>query len=92
MKIIKVDLDKDIKELTIIPLSDVHIGDKLSNLKLLKECLERIKKEPHTYTIINGDFCNTALKNSKSDVYMGVILRFSKSKITLNLIDIFTLI
>lgn len=44
MKIIKVDLDKDIKELTIIPLSDVHIGDKLSNLKLLKECLERIKK------------------------------------------------
>lgn len=69
MKIIKVDLDRDIKELTIIPLSDVHIGDKLSNLKLLKECLERIKNEPHTYTIINGDFCNTALKNSKSDVY-----------------------
>lgn len=69
MKIIKVDLDKEIKELTIIPLSDVHIGDKLSNLKLLKACLERIKNEPHTYTIINGDFCNTALKNSKSDVY-----------------------
>lgn len=69
MKIIKVNLDENIKELTIIPLSDVHIGDKLSNLKLLKECLDRIKNEPYTYTIINGDFCNTALKNSKSDVY-----------------------
>ena len=69
MKIININLGKDIKELHIIPISDVHIGDKLTNLKLLKECLRRIKEEENTYTIINGDFCNTALKNSKSDVY-----------------------
>lgn len=73
MKIIRVDLNKEsgriVKEATIIPIADVHIGDRLSNLKLLKEVLERIKKEPDTYTIINGDFCNIALKNSKSDVY-----------------------
>ncbi len=69
MKVIKVNLDKNIKQLKIIPLSDVHLGDKLTNYKLLKECIERIKNEPNTYTIINGDFCNTALKNSKSDVY-----------------------
>ena len=69
MKIVKRTLDSNIKELRIIPLSDVHIGDKLTNLKLLKECLQRIKEEENTYTMINGDFCNTALKNSKSDVY-----------------------
>lgn len=69
MKIINVNLGKDLKEVHIIPISDVHIGDKLSNLKLLRECLQRIKEEENTYTIINGDFCNTALKNSKSDVY-----------------------
>ena len=73
MKIIKVNLNDEcgeiIDKLTIIPIADVHIGDKLSNLKLLKEVLERIKKEKHTYTIINGDLCNMALKNSKSDVY-----------------------
>lgn len=69
MKIIKRELDSEIKELKIIPISDVHIGDELTNLKLLKECLQRIKEEENTYTIINGDFCNTALKNSKSDVY-----------------------
>lgn len=73
MKIIKVNLNDEcgeiIDKLTIIPIADVHIGDKLSNLKLLKEVLERIKKEEHTYTIINGDLCNMALKNSKSDVY-----------------------
>ena len=69
MKIIKRDLDTNIKKLTIIPISDVHIGDKSANLKAFKEVLERIKNEPNTYTIINGDFCNFALKNSKSDVY-----------------------
>lgn len=73
MKVIKINLNekegKILDDITIIPIADVHIGDKLSNLKLLKEALERIKNEPNTYTIINGDLCNMALKNSKSDVY-----------------------
>lgn len=73
MQVIKLNLnEQDGKiqdDITIIPIADVHIGDKLSNLKLLKQVLERIKNEPNTYTIINGDLCNMALKNSKSDVY-----------------------
>lgn len=73
MKIIKVNLNEErgetVEGVTIIPIADVHIGDKLANLKLLKEALERIKREPNTYTIINGDLCNIALKGSKSDVY-----------------------
>lgn len=73
MKLIKIDLNKEtgriVDKVTIIPIADVHIGDKLSNLKLLKETLQRIKDEPDTFAIINGDLCNMALKNSKSDVY-----------------------
>lgn len=69
MKIIKRELDKSIKKLTIIPISDVHIGDKTANIKAFREVLERIKNEPNTYTILNGDLCNIALKASKSDVY-----------------------
>ena len=73
MKIIKDNLNEEkgkiVKDITILQIADVHIGDSLSNLKLFKEALERIKKEPNTYTIINGDLCNMALKNSKSDVY-----------------------
>lgn len=69
MKIINVNLGKDIKELRIIPISDLHIGDKLTNYKVLKEILQTIKDTPNVYTILNGDLCNTALKNSKSDVY-----------------------
>lgn len=73
MKIIKINLNEEAglihDDVTIIPIADVHIGDKLANLKRLKEALQRIKEEPNTYTIINGDLCNMALKNSKSDVY-----------------------
>ena len=69
MKVIKRELNTDIKKLTIIPISDVHIGDKTTNLKAFKEVIERIKNEPNTYTILNGDLCNIALKNSKSDIY-----------------------
>lgn len=73
MKVIKVNLNEQegrtLNDVTIIPISDVHIGDKLSNEKLLKETIDRIKNEKNTYTIINGDLCNIALKNSKSDVY-----------------------
>lgn len=71
MKVIKKELG-NIDKLTIIPISDVHIGDKTANLKAFKEVLERIKKEPNTYTILNGDICNFAFKNSKSDVYEGL--------------------
>lgn len=73
MKIVKVNLNEErkkiINNITIIPIADVHIGDKGSNIKLFEETLKRIKDEPDTYTIINGDLCNMALKNSKSDVY-----------------------
>jgi len=72
MKIIKRELSNNIDKLTIIPISDVHIGDKTANLKAFREVLERIKNEPNTYAIVNGDICNFALKNSKSDVYEGL--------------------
>ena len=55
MKVIKRDLGSDVKKLTIIPISDVHIGDKTANLKAFKEVIERIRNEPNTYAIINGD-------------------------------------
>ena len=72
MKVIKRELPSNIEKLTIIPISDVHIGDKTANIKAFKEVLERIKNEPNTYAIVNGDICNFAFKNSKSDVYEGL--------------------
>lgn len=65
----KVYLGEDLKSITIIPISDMHIGDPNCNMKLIKDILKTIAETPNMYTIINGDMCNMALKNSKSDVY-----------------------
>ena len=53
----------------IIPISDIHIGDKQLNIKMLKSIIQYIKDTPNAYTIINGDLLDMALKTSKSDVY-----------------------
>lgn len=87
MKVINVNLGKDLKELRIIPISDVHIGDPLCNLKYLKEILEEIKNTPNVYTIINGDMCNVALKNSKSDVYVDKMSPMEQVKYLLELLE-----
>ena len=91
MKIIKVNLNSEreevVNDITIIPIADVHIGDKLANLKLLKETLLRIKNELNTYTIINGDFCNMALKNSKSDVYSDSLMPMEQVLETINYLE-----
>lgn len=73
MKVIKRDLGENIDKLTIIPISDIHIGDKTCNIKAFEEVLERLKNEKDTYTILNGDLCNIALKTSKSDSYEATI-------------------
>lgn len=73
MKIIRVNLNEErneiVQDIILKPISDVHLGDKLCNLKALKKVLQEIKEEPNTYTILNGDMCNVALKTSKSDIY-----------------------
>lgn len=73
MKIISKNLNNErneiVDDVTILALSDWHLGDKLCNLKLIKKALQQIKDEKNTYTILNGDLANIALKTSKSDVY-----------------------
>lgn len=72
MKVINANLNEGGSKpdkIKIIPISDVHLGDELCNLKLFRETIKQIAEEPNTYTILNGDLCNMALKNSKSDVY-----------------------
>lgn len=75
MKIVKVNLNelddkyKNIDSIKIVPLSDLHIGDSLCNLSLIRKTIEYIKDNDEVFTILNGDLVNCALKNSKSDIY-----------------------
>lgn len=69
MNVIKRDLGEEFKSIKLLALSDLHIGDELCNLKLIKRVLEEVKNSDNTFIILNGDLMNNATKNSVSDVY-----------------------
>ncbi len=70
MKAIKIDLSQDLKNLEIIPLADLHIGDPLCDMDAIRAKIEYIKNHPNVYCMLNGDLMNNATKNSISDVYV----------------------
>ena len=69
MKTIKVDLGRDLDKVVIIPLADLHFGDKECNLEKVKEIVEKIKARKEVYCVLNGDLINNATKHSVSDIY-----------------------
>ena len=69
MKVIKRDLGKEYKSVKILALSDFHIGDKLCNLKKIKEILNEVKNSNDTFIILNGDLINNSTCQSVGDTY-----------------------
>ena len=69
IKTITKDLPRELKQLIIYPLADLHIADRLCKEKLIKERINQIKDTPNMFTVLNGDLCNMALPNSKSDSF-----------------------
>ena len=69
MKVIKIDLPKDLKSVEIHTLADLHIGDKFCDMESIKNKINYIKDTPNAYCILNGDLMNNATKTSVSDSY-----------------------
>ena len=69
MKKIKYNLGKN-NAFQLVVLGDMHIGDSLCDMDLIKSTINYIKETPNCYAILNGDLMNNALKTSKSDSYM----------------------
>ena len=69
MNSIKADLPRTLQTVEIHTLADLHIGDPLSDKRLIKQRIDYIKDTPNAYAILNGDICNWATKNSVSDCY-----------------------
>ena len=69
MKVIKIDLPRDLKFIDIHILSDWHIGDSNCKIDEIKEIVQSIKRNKKAYVLINGDIINNAIKNSVSDIY-----------------------
>ena len=51
MKVIKIDLPQELKEVEVHTLADLHIGDKFSNKDGIKERIEYIKNTPNASNI-----------------------------------------
>ena len=73
MRIIKIDLGDKYKEIKVLPISDMHIGDSNCNIDAIKKVIEEIKASDNTFTILNGDLINNGVKNSVSNIYDEVL-------------------
>ena len=68
MKVIKHKLG-DFKQIQILPLADLHIGDIHSDGKKITEWLTYIRENENCFCILNGDLMDTATRSSIGDVY-----------------------
>ena len=69
MKVHEVELGNEHDSYYILPLSDLHVGDLHFNERKFIGYRDWILNNQNAYCFLNGDILNTALKDSKSDVY-----------------------
>lgn len=69
MKVIKIDLPSELKELEVHIFADEHIGDEHCDMKRLLERIEYVKNTENAYCILNGDILDNATKTSIGDTY-----------------------
>lgn len=72
MKIIKIDLPRELPSVEIHTFADEHLGDEHSDLKRLLARIEYVKNTPNAYCILNGDIIDNATKTSIGDTYTQV--------------------
>ena len=72
MKVIKIDLPRELEVVELHTFADEHIGDEHSDIKRVMERIEYVKNTPHAYCIMNGDILDNATKTSIGDTYTQV--------------------
>lgn len=69
MKVIKIDLPRELEQVEIHIFSDEHLGDKCCDIKRLLQRIEYVKNTPTAYCILNGDIIDNATRSSIGDTY-----------------------
>lgn len=72
MKVIKIDLPRELKQIELHTFADEHIGDTHSDIKKVLQRIEYIKNTPNAYCILNGDIIDNATRTSIGDIYAQV--------------------
>ena len=70
MKVIKIDLPRELSSIELHVFADEHIGDEQCDMKRLYERIEYVKNTPTAYCILNGDIIDNATRTSIGDTYM----------------------
>lgn len=69
MKVIKIDLPKELEKIELHTFADEHIGDEHSDLERLKQRIEYVANNQCAYCVLNGDIIDNATKTSIGDIY-----------------------
>lgn len=86
MKAIRCDLPfAEIIE--IHPMADLHIGDSMSDAKLIMERIDYIKKTPNAYCVLDGDLMDTAIASSIGDTYGANLMPMEQLKLCVKIFE-----
>ena len=69
MKVIKIDLPRELEQIELHVFADEHIGDENCDLKHLYERIEHVRTTEGAYCILNGDIIDNATRTSIGDIY-----------------------
>lgn len=69
MKIIKLDLPRELERMELHLFADEHLGDEQCDVKRLLQRIEYVKNTPNAYCILNGDIIDNATRTSIGDTY-----------------------
>ena len=69
LRVHTLNLPKDITNIEILPLSDLHVGDAAFDRQCFLQYIRYVEAEPNRYILLNGDILNNATKSSVSDIY-----------------------
>ena len=72
MKVIKIDLPRELPSVELHIFADEHLGDMCCDVKRLLQRIEYVKNTPNAYCILNGDIIDNATKTSIGDTYAQV--------------------
>lgn len=74
-------------DVTIIPISDVHLGAAECMEKEFIEFVDKIRQSEHTYVTLGGDLLNNATKSSVSNIYDEVYRPSTAKRMMANILE-----
>ena len=69
LRVHTLNLPKDITNIEVLPLSDLHVGDVSFDRECFLRYIRYVEESPNRYILLNGDILNNATKSSVSDIY-----------------------